>query len=86
MARAACVLLAIMCISAVWLSCMQADEMQARPVAERGTLGRLLKQWVPTEITYSIENGLDTKYAPIKFKSKLRSEHRMTHASSMYTA
>jgi hypothetical protein len=70
MARATCLLLAVVCISAVRLSCAQADEMQARPLAGRGALGRLLKQWVPTEVTYSIENGLDTKWVPIKYKSK----------------
>ncbi|KAF6252334.1 hypothetical protein COO60DRAFT_1463750 [Scenedesmus sp. NREL 46B-D3] len=68
MARAACALLAIVCVSTVWLACTVADETQPLPVAEQDAFGRVLQELVPSQITYSLENGINTPHI-VKYKS-----------------
>jgi hypothetical protein len=70
MARATCAaLLVLTCMSAACLTYTRADETEPQPAAGQHALGRALRQYVPTEITYSLENGINFPHI-VKYKSK----------------
>ncbi|WIA13576.1 hypothetical protein OEZ85_007143 [Tetradesmus obliquus] len=76
MARATfATLLALVCVSAIWLSSIRADETQLQAAAEQQAFARGLKQLVPTEFQYSVENGINHPHI-VKYNSVTTITHK----------
>uniref|UniRef100_A0A383WNE4 Uncharacterized protein n=1 Tax=Tetradesmus obliquus TaxID=3088 RepID=A0A383WNE4_TETOB len=75
MARKTCAALLVLCVSAVWLSSIRADETQLQAAAEQQAFARGLKQLVPTEFQYSVENGINHPHI-VKYKSVTTITHK----------
>jgi hypothetical protein len=69
MAKAARALLLLVCLSATWLLSSRADVTQPQAALGQHLSRRALQQYIPTEITYSIENGINYPHL-VKYKSE----------------